>query len=493
MQLSYFLLVFTFGINWVASSPGDTNQRGYECGNIFFSDYDVKEAVSKCIELGLEDHEFPHIFLGSVYDSSDASNFLAWPIAKGYMIDRGTKHNRSIFYVILLRESKKVIGVVSRITNNHYTKCILRGGPITESPTSISGETNGFQCADQFFSDQLVSEHVRDANKELQVKGKKISFLTAYAGTLYPKDSGYLIWPMIEYKFLNNYSRDRAGPFYVLIDKNGKFVDTVVHGYGENFLRCERTRRFPQAPKSDPHSHLFVQPPKEGYQCGKIFFEKKGIQNAANVAREVATHGNSIRFPERYEGRPFKEPCLLWPILKDPNLYRKGKPGIYRVALTLDFKVISAVIRVEDQVVACEEKIKSSKKKNHDSSNYLCYNNIITQFQLVRAAETGCARLNSLKHHLFPARYRGPGFTRETRQDGVEKYFTFPVFEKTTFHKKPGKHRVVMNAECEVIGALTTDKFSKNNFIKCYRLDDGPFPNGYFSQKEPISEERIRF
>ncbi|KHJ30114.1 putative candidate secreted effector protein [Erysiphe necator] len=493
MQLSYFLLVFIFGIYWVASSPGDTNQRGYECGDIFFSDYDVKEAVSRCIELGLEDHEFPHLYLGSLYDSTDASNYLAWPIAKGYIFNISTRHNRSTFYVILLRESKKVIGIVSRITNNRYTRCIKRGSPITESPTSISGETNGFQCADKYFSDQMISEYVRDAHKELQGKGKRISYLNAYAGTLYPKDSGYLIWPMISNKLFHNYSPDRAGPFYVLIDKNGKFVDTVVHGYGENFLRCERTRRFPQAPKSDPHSHLFVQPPKEGYQCGKMFFEKKGIQNAANVAREVATHGKSKIFPERYEGRPFKEPCLLWPILKDPNLYRKGKPGIYRVALTLDFKVISAVIRVEDQVVACEEKIKSSKKKNHDSSNYLCYDIVLTHLHLVRAAEAGCARLNTPKPYFYPARYRGPGFTREARLDGVKKYFIFPALKEGVYYKNPGKYRVVMNADCEVIGALTTDIRSKKNLIKCYRLGDGPLPDGYFSQNEPISEERIRF
>ncbi|POS81790.1 hypothetical protein EPUL_006282, partial [Erysiphe pulchra] len=185
----------------------------------------------------------------------------------------------------------------------------------------------------------------------------------------------------------------------------------------------------PKAPESDPHSKLFVPPPKTGYICGKTFFDEKLLENDAGIAKTQAGNEKKGPFPKTYSGSPYYKHCLIWPLTKEGRLYKRGTMAPYRLILTPDFEVMSVAIWNKDKLTACDKKTIKGKK-THDKSSYHCCQQRFSHEKLVIAADEACKKMNDVTTNFYPARYEGPEF------DSTGPYYTYPVFQKGVYKQK---------------------------------------------------------
>ncbi|POS82467.1 hypothetical protein EPUL_005220, partial [Erysiphe pulchra] len=464
MQLFALLLILNIQIYYIFAFPpslldlfadGNTspatlsndNPKGYECGNFFFSDSEINEALSIAIASVDKGFSFPRRYQGKLYSDSRFTEYLLWPIRKGHRILLETKNPDTTFRIVFTRNSNEVVDVVAKITTSDYTKCIKRDSSRQGPSNSVPESPNGYLCGHRFFSDESVQEYLALAQNKLGEMGK---FPAPYVGLLYPKDSGLLIWPMLYKNNVHRSGNGNSGPYYLAMNKEGELVDVFVKGYKSNFLRCIQSRKPPTVPASDPFNKLSMPAPKSGYQCGRYFFDDNVLQENAEIAKNNAAYTVKGKYPKEHNGDPFNEPCLIWPILKDGSLFKKGNKGPYRFFLTLDYKVKSVASVVEGKLEVCERRTIVGKKY-HDTSDYLCSMRRYSHIQLVEAAENACEKLNN--RSFYPAKYEGPRF----KMDGP--YFTYPVLQHGPYEQKQiGPDRVVINLNCEVVGALTTVK-----------------------------------
>ncbi|POS83029.1 hypothetical protein EPUL_003302 [Erysiphe pulchra] len=476
-------------------SPAQTNHelKGYECGDIFFTDFEVNKALALArtyLDKGLN---YPQRYQGKLYTESNFKEYLQYPISKNSQILPATKNPWANFRVIFTRGSKEAVGVIAKTTTNDYTKCIRRDSSHIGPSHSEQENTNGYLCGHEFFDDEIILQSLAIA---LNRDGERTKFPCPYTGKLFPKDGGFLMWPIIRGKKLFK-TGTVHGTYFLILTKEGIFVDVVIRGYSNNFLRCTRSRQAPKAPESDPHSKLFVPPPKPGFVCGKTFFDYKALEDAAKIVKKKVGKGKKGKFPENFSGHPYNEDCFIWPIMKDGKLYRKGNKGMFRFILTPDYNVMSVAVIVGDELKACERKtIKATK--NHDLSGYQCIKQRFSHQQLLIASERACERMNAGTKHFYPARYEGPKFYL----DGP--YFTYPLDPNfVTKQRNIGLDRVVINRNCEVVGALTTIETITNGdlnhgfqkkLVKCHRLADGQLPIGFFGDNAvAVNEYKIDF
>ncbi|POS84713.1 hypothetical protein EPUL_002454 [Erysiphe pulchra] len=402
-------------------------------------------------------------------------------------------HPWASFRVVFTRDSSEAVDVIAKTTIDDFTKCIRRDDSLVGPSNSEPENPNGYLCGYRFFADETVQQSLALARTRAEDKTK---FPCPYVGHLYPKNSGHLMWPIITGNMLFK-SGKVHGPYYLILDKETQFVDVVVKGYSNNFLRCIRSRKPPKAPESDPHSKLFVQPPKTGFLCGKVFFDDQVLKNYANLVKSQASKETRGKFPQKYSGPPYNEKCLIWPILKDGRLYRKGNKGPYRFILTPEYEVKSVATLFGKKLIACEKRTIKAKK-NHDESDYHCKTQSFSHQQLVEAAERACEGFNTASKRFYPASYKGSRFNLEG------PYFTYPIRPYNNYRQpKIGQDLVVINRSCEVVGALTTlytansediNDLTEKRLVKCHRLDDGPLPDDFFGENaETVSEHRIFF
>ncbi|POS83737.1 hypothetical protein EPUL_003166, partial [Erysiphe pulchra] len=453
------------------SAQTNHDQKGYECGSIFFTDLEVNEALSLALDSMEKGFKYPERYQGKLYSELNFKEYFLWPIRKGSRTSPQTKDPRTNFRVVLTRDSREAVDVIALTTTNDYTKCIRRHSSLEGQSHSEPEIPDGYICGHRFFADETIRQSLALA---LNRDKHKTEFPSPYVGLIYPKDSGYMMWPIMRGKMLYK-SGTVYGPYFLILDKGSEIVDVVVRGFSNNFLRCIRSRKPSKAPESDPHSN---SPSKSGFLCGKTFFDDKVLKDATDIAKRKVGNGIRGQYPKEYSEHPYNEKCFIWPILKDGRLYSNGKKGPYRFILTPDYKAMSVTILLGDKLEACE-RITIKAKKTHDISGYLCYKRRFSHQQLVEAAERACGEINSGTRHFYPASYKGPRFN----SDGP--YFTYPVdqyFVSTQRNVSPD--RVVINANCEVVGALTTVKTAYTRFqkrlVKCHRLENGPLPTGFF-------------
>ncbi|POS83788.1 hypothetical protein EPUL_005250, partial [Erysiphe pulchra] len=319
------------------------------------------------------------------------------------------------FRVVFTRNSGEAVDVIAKITTDDYTRCIRRISSQIVPTYSEPENSNGYLCGHEFFTDEIIHQSIALAQVKYTSKTK---YPSPSFGLLFPTDSGYLIWPITRGKKLYRSGTGNCLCSSSIQDKERQFVDVVVRGFNHNFLRCIRSRQPPKAPASDPYSKLFVPPPKSGYLCGKTFFDEKVLEGDAKIAESQASNRFNSQFPKDYSGPPYYQKCLIWPIAIDGKLYQRGAKGPYRFILSLDYKVMGVAILVGVNLKACD-KITIMAKKNHDTSDY-----------------------NS--------KYEGSGFN----SDGP--FFTYPVLRYGVYtQRSAGPNRVVINTNCEVVGALT--------------------------------------
>ncbi|POS82443.1 hypothetical protein EPUL_005311, partial [Erysiphe pulchra] len=345
-------------------------------------------------------------YRGLLFSDSLSSEYLMWPIKKESRVLSNTKYKTGTFFVVF-KKNGHLMGVISKLVNNDYTKCIKKNFSPTKPLASVSDGTNAYQCGHEILSDQKIQQATTLAKSNIELKN---IYPMPYVGSLYPKTSGYMIWPVLYRRRLYKSGRD-AGPFFIVLNKEGELIDTVVRGYSKNFLRCKRIK-IPNAPISDPDSNLFV-PPRPGFQCGRIFFEKKVLEEAALEAQLIIFRNKDRRYPTEYNGYPFNQKCWLWPLFNTGKLAKKGMAGPYRVVFTPDYKVLgAAIISEKGELEACESKIMTAEK-NHDPNDYYCSENIYTSFQLAEAAEEACEKMNNDRKKFYPAKYEGPSFEKD--------------------------------------------------------------------------------
>ncbi|POS83269.1 hypothetical protein EPUL_004641, partial [Erysiphe pulchra] len=384
------------------------------------------------------------------------------------------------FRVVFTRNSREAVGVIGKITTDDYVKCIRKDSSQIEPLHSEPVIPNGYLCGHKFFTDEILQKSLALAQSS---KPEKSIYPCPYFGHLYQADSGYLMWPISRGNKLYISGMVPVGPYYLILTNKIQLVEVVVRGFNNNFLRCIRSRQLPKVPVSDPHSKLFVPPPKSGFLCGKTFFDNKVLQDNAEIAKTQAGKTFKGQFPKIYSGSPYNVKCLIWPIFKDGILYRRGTKGPYRFIFTLDYKVIGVATWAKGNLKACD-KITIIANKKHDTSDYLCDKIRIVHQQLFLAAEEACKKMNASAKNHYPAMYKGSGFNSEG------PFFTYPVLQNGVYRlSHVGADRVVINTNCEIVGALTTlitviDGDPKNELtkrlVKCHRIDDGEVPTGFF-------------
>ncbi|POS85426.1 hypothetical protein EPUL_001982, partial [Erysiphe pulchra] len=398
-----------------------------------------------------------------------------------------TIDTETTYRVVFTTDSREPVDVIAKILTGDYTKCIRRDSSHIEPSHLEPVIPNGFVCGHEFFTDEILRQSLAIAQSKI---GESTRYPFPYVGNLFPADSGYQMWPILRGKNLYKSGTVNIRPYYLILNKEWNLVEVVVKGYSNNFLRCIRSRQAPKAPASDPHSKLFAPPPKTGYICGKAFFDDKVLESSAEMAKIQAGKLSISKFPEEYSGHPYNEQCLIWPLKQDGSLYNRGTLGPYRLVLKPDYTVLSVAIFDGNILKACDKKTRKAKK-NHDTSEYLCAHQIFSHQKLLTAAEEACARMSPGARYRYPAKYVGPKFDLEG------PYFTYPVFQQGVHGQRPdakievGLDRVVINTNCEVVGALTSlneviNGDLKNGFqrrlVKCHRLDDGPLPDDFFGE-----------
>jgi len=110
----------------------------------------------------------------------------------------------------------------------------------------------------------------------------------------------------------------------LILDREKQLFDVVIRVYTNNILRCIRSRKPPTAPASDPLSKLFVQPPRPGFLCNTVFFDYNVLEENAEIVKANVGSETINRFPEEYSGPLCSQRCLIWPILQDGSLFRRG-------------------------------------------------------------------------------------------------------------------------------------------------------------------------
>ncbi|POS83145.1 hypothetical protein EPUL_005412, partial [Erysiphe pulchra] len=375
------------------------------------------------------------------------------------------------FRVVFTRDSDEVVDVIDKITTDDYTRCIRRDSSHTKPSHSELDNSNGYLCGHEFFPDEVIEQSLALAKTKYN---RKTKYPCPYIGPLYPADSGYLMWPIKRGNTLYLSGIVPVGPYYLILSKERQLVEVIVRGYNNNFLRCIRSRQAPKAPASDPYSKLFVPPPKPGYICGRSFFEEKVLKDNAEEAKFRSKNVMKSQYPIEYFGPPYRENCLIWPLMRDGSLYKRGKIGIYRLILKPNYNVIGVAMWDNGKLIPCDKKTIIANK-NHDTSDYQCNTTRYNHQQLVIAAEEACKKMNSPAKNHYPAKYEGPGFNSDA------PYFTYPVLSKGVYsHRNVGPDRVVINTNCEVVGALTSLFMPKKTLVKCHRLDDGPIAADFF-------------
>ncbi|KHJ31129.1 putative secreted effector protein [Erysiphe necator] len=452
-----------------------------------FDDFNVQEYDNAQYNYGLKKRNdfgkgcVPREYHGRLYGDADTSKYILWPIVRENLTPFPSPINP--FYIVIDRNGDNIIDVIASMANGDYIKCIRRDSSLTNFSTPGPETTNGYVCTHEFLSDGLITNSLMLAKKN----GVKNSYYPKpYFGNLYPRGKSYKLWPIFARRKLYRGGSSPVEPFFLIINKKYELVDVVAKGVESNFIRCSRSYKIVTI--SIPDTPNVAK--RSGFQCGKLFFDIEDIKRVGSEAKGSNFLRKSKKLPQEYDGPPFNEPVLLWPILSTKRGYKKGSLGPYRVVLTPDHKIKGAAYYLNKKIRKCEPR-KITGQINHDPNDYYCLDFILRNQHLIRSTKIGCSKMTGKTDTHFPALYEGPKFEK------VGPYFTYPVYEINDFKTNAGLHRVVFNADCEVVGALTTMLVNVNTkadrqLVKCIKLKDSETSFSSFDPENPISEHRFR-
>ncbi|KAI6244669.1 hypothetical protein HI914_07492 [Erysiphe necator] len=430
----------------------------------------------------------PLKYKGPLYSDESSSEYFLWPIGDRKLISQSNTYDS--FFIVIKKNGKNIIDVIARIANGEYTKCIRRDSLLKNLPISIPGRSNGYQCAHELLSYDLIQVSLNIAVKSLLYNKHK--YPSKYFGNLYKNPGWFLLWPIFHQRKFYKQGSGKVEPYFLILNKEGEFIDVVVEGLMNNFIRCQQTRKISTELISDAPNQL-VPSQISGYQCGKFFFSNEELENTANVARDIMLQRSQNKIPTKYNGPLFDERVILWPLLPKEKIYKSGPMGNYRIVLSTSLqRIIGTVMWTGREFKKCDTR-KILVQINHDLSDYLCNKNVILNQQLVKAAMLGCDGLKKSRYSYFPSKYEGPSFEKNG------PYFTFPVLPKGEYKKFAGPDRVVFNTNCEVVGAITiftrpSSIIEGAKFVKCPKicveLKDISYMN---DPNKPIFEHRLGF
>ncbi|KAI6246988.1 hypothetical protein HI914_04983 [Erysiphe necator] len=442
----------------------------------------------------------PREYHGRLYGDADTSKFILWPVLKETSIPFSSPLNP--FYIVIDRNGDNVIDIIASMASGEHIKCIRRDSSLTNSSTPGPETTNGYVCTHEFLSDELIKNSLLLAKNNAR---KNSFYPTLYLGNLYPHGSFYKLWPIFIGRrlyrggssicnfYLASSEKEtlilklgRVEPFFIIINKEYELVDVVAKGVNSNYIRCSRSNKIATMSISDTPNVT----KRFGYQCGKLFFDIVDIEIVAREAKRSQFLHKSKRLPQGYDGPPFNELVLLWPIMSDQRTYRKGSLGPYRIVLTPDFKIKGAAFYINKKKIKKCEPRKITGQINHDPNDYYCLGYTITNQQLIRTTKIACSKMIGVSETFFPALYDGPNFEK------AGPYFTYPVYEARYFTTNAGLHRVVFNADCELVGALTTmmvfiETKAEKRLVTCVKLKDAKTSRSFYDPENPITEQRF--
>lgn len=89
MQLYAIFLILNIQLSHILAFPpspqaqANDNQKGYECGEIFFNDSEVKEAFSLALISIDKGYYYPQLYRGKLYSDSKFEEHFLYPIKNG--------------------------------------------------------------------------------------------------------------------------------------------------------------------------------------------------------------------------------------------------------------------------------------------------------------------------------------------------------------------------------------------------------------------------
>lgn len=90
MRLFAIFLIFNIQLSHIFASPNPPKlpskalqyPKGYECGNIFFTDTEVKDALSIALSSLDKGYDYPQIYRDQLYSESKFEEYFLFPIKK---------------------------------------------------------------------------------------------------------------------------------------------------------------------------------------------------------------------------------------------------------------------------------------------------------------------------------------------------------------------------------------------------------------------------
>ncbi|POS84399.1 hypothetical protein EPUL_002869, partial [Erysiphe pulchra] len=404
--------------------------NGYDCGKYFFTDEMIMIAIQEAFsDAG---RELVNPYLGPLHDQT--MNLYTWPL-KYDRVNGGKRIKQpsiaiwiASVYQVVFTEYGEAVDVIVRIANSDFAKCwrIENFQPIAQMYELE--QSTGYQCGQKFIPNEDIS-YSRDIAITFIGKGRQ--FPVAYTGHLYNPDAGFLIWPIYRGREFYRYGIGPKGPYYIVIDIEGRVQDVIVKTEKQNsYVRCIRSRNDLSPPYVDAESSTIVgsstaaQNVISGFTCEHTFFSNNDLV----IAKNIALKSRSNLWPKLYNGPPFGSPCYLWPLRAFSTPYGPGKAPSYRLVLSLEYEIMCVVMEAPKKLIACERKTITSRVSNNDEYDYRCGFRIFTKNELLATAKIACERKKQYMS-VFPRLYEEHVF------DVEGPYQIYPL-KKDKMHKR---------------------------------------------------------
>ncbi|POS84902.1 hypothetical protein EPUL_001123, partial [Erysiphe pulchra] len=347
MQLTVLPFLSTLVLNSVSASLDSDSQSGFDCGRVFFGRNVIKSAGS-FVSRNLRRSSQISLVDGVSFQGGNPDH-VGWPIRESGQIYTSSR-SRESFYV-LVDSWGKVKGVMARLANDDYTRCLRKSSRRKSLLLSLS---NGYRCGQNFFGDEQLRGDVDEAISKL---GQGLKYPSPYKGNLYTGYE-YLTWPIMNEK-KDNTSHWEQSPFHVILSRDGKIIDVVAKLKCNDFIKCERATKSLQGRSlktsllqrrnaAAPSDYLCDQVVPFRY-ANLVFFRDLSMAKDPIPPKKNSPTPQGLppapprpkKYPKKYNQPPCQAAlCQLWPIFPNGLNYAEGmRAGKHFLMMDMEFNI----------------------------------------------------------------------------------------------------------------------------------------------------------
>ncbi|KAI6248397.1 hypothetical protein HI914_03672 [Erysiphe necator] len=213
---------------------------------------------------------------------------------------------QNVLYIIT-DEDFQLLETITQLKNGRFAKC--RRSPTSDTlDLSFSpNEKYDYQCGHWNFLHETI---ILSAAMDPSIIDQNHASPILYKGPSYSKEISYSIVPIAPRILSDQLNRIVSDPtYYVALDYKGHAIDVVAKLINNDFIRCSRIKRTPNA----------------NYLCGNNFFSRKYLNDSLAAAKQ-RKHDYTVPYPKAYKSWPFFEISLIFPIYPNAEIYSKESP-----------------------------------------------------------------------------------------------------------------------------------------------------------------------